>query len=282
LLIACALNTAIDRWLYGAWVCTPCNYFYMNIVMGKAATFSTEPWWFFLAQMLGLLVPPFSVILVALLAVSLWACRSNVLVWAVVPFLLGHNLLAHKEVRFLIPITYALVPLLVLGADRVPATIRAKVGAWQSRRAARWMFIALNSIALLIMTLKPSSETAIVFRRLYDESQKGPIVLYTDSPLPYLMSGKAVGFYRPENVTVMKVTNLEELRATMRGAPERVFLFQQSLQPPGWSAADGIACTPVARSIPVWAAKFNVNDWTSRLYLWSVFSVRTDATGGGC
>jgi hypothetical protein len=61
-----------------------------------------------------------------------------------------------------------------------------------------------------------------------------------------------------------------------------VFLFQQSLQPPDWMAANGIACAPLARTIPTWAARFNVNNWTSRMYQWSVFAITTGPASDGC
>ena len=282
-LIACALNVALDHWLYGEWVFTPYNYLYTNLVEGKAASFGTQAWWFYLAQMLGLLVPPFSPLLVGVLIASVWLCRRNVLVWAVVPFVIGHNLLGHKETRFLVPITYAIVPLLVLSADRLPETLRAKLARWPSPRvaaAAGRTFVALNLLALAVMMFKPSSETAIVYERLYAESRKGPMVLYTKSLLPYSMAGNAVNFYRPENVTVKMLGDVSELSMAMAASPGRVFFFQQSLEPPDWMAAGHIACTPVARTLPLWGRRFNLNNWMSKMYQWSVFSVATAATGG--
>jgi hypothetical protein len=132
------------------------------------------------------------------------------------------------------------------------------------------------------MIFKPSSETAIVYERLYEESRKGPMVLYTSSLLPYSMAGNAVNFYRPENVTVkaLAVGGVPELRAAMAASPGRVFFFQQSLQPPDWMAAGRIACTPVARTLPLWARRFNLNNWMAKMYQWSVFSVTTAETGG--
>jgi GPI mannosyltransferase 3 len=282
-LLTCALNTALDHWLYGAWVITPYNYFHENVVEGKAATFGTQPWWFYLVQMLALLVPPFSIALVALLVAGVWVSRRNVLVWAVVPFVLGHSVLGHKETRFLVPVTYALVPLLVLAVDNLPS-LRARVAAWPRRAVAAivWSFVALNTVALLVMMFKPSSETAIVYRWLYEQSRKEPLVLYTGSLLPYSMGAYELGFYRPEQVTVKRVGNVEELRAAIASGGGRVFLFQPSLRPPLWAAQNQIACAPVVRTLPAWVSRINVNNWTSRMYVWSVYSLSTSASNGGC
>jgi phosphatidylinositol glycan class B len=284
-ILTCALNTAIDHWLYGVWVVTPFNYFNTNIVQGKAATFGTEPWWFYLAQLLGLLVPPFSVLLLGLLAVSVWLRPRDVLVWTVVPFVAGHTLLAHKEVRFMIPMTYALVPLLVLGADSLPAALRSHVSGWRNRvatAAAGRVFIGLNLLALAVMMFKPSSETAVVYSALYDEGRKAPVLLYTVTSLPYNLGGDAVDFYRPGSLTVRTLRDAGELRAAIDAHPGHVFFFQQSLQAPLWMVNEHIACTPVAQTLPPWAARFNLNNWTSRMYRWSVFSVTARAERGGC
>jgi hypothetical protein len=148
--------------------------------------------------------------------------------------------------------------------------------------AAVWAFIALNLAALSVMTFKPASETEAVYRWLYDESRHEPIVLYTASRLPYAMGTYGLDFYRPDNVTVRNLHGIEDLRAAIAAEPGRVFVFQQSLQPPDWMAADSIACTPVARTLPAWATRVNLNNWMSRMYVWTVFSVSSTAGGGGC
>jgi hypothetical protein len=161
--------------------------------------------------------------------------------------------------------------------------LRAKLARWPNPRAAAAAgraFVALNLLALAVMTFKPSSETAVVYERLYEESQKGPMVLYSGSLLPYSMAGNAVNFYRPDNVTVKMLGDASDMSMAMAASPGRVFFFQQSLQPPAWMAASRIACTPVARTLPLWARRVNLNNWISKMYQWSVFSVTTAETGG--
>jgi phosphatidylinositol glycan class B len=208
-----------------------------------------------------------------------------VLVWAVVPFVVGHTILPHKEVRFLIPITYALVPLIVIGADSLPARVQAAFSGWWGRPAmttTRWVFVGLNVLGLAVMTFKPSSETEIIYRRLYEESQRHPIVLFTRSGLPYDMAGDLVDFYRPGNVAVKTLGDVREVRAAMAAGPGRVFVFQQSLQAPLWMANEQIACAPLAQTLPPWVMRYNMNNWTSRMYRWSVFGVNPGAGHGGC
>jgi phosphatidylinositol glycan class B len=283
--LTCALNTAIDHWLYGVWVLTPVNYFHANVVEGKASTFGTSPWWFYFAQLFALLVPPFSPLLVFLLGAGVWFARRHVLVWTVIPFIVGHTVLPHKETRFLIPVTYALVPLIVLGADRLPLRLQAAFSGWWGRPSmatARWVFVGLNVLGLAVMTFKPSSEIEIIYRRLYEESERHPIVLFTRSGLPYDMAGDLVDFYRPGNVELKMLGDVREVRDAMAALPGHVFVFQQSLQAPLWMANAQIACTPLAQTIPLWVLRYNLNDWTSRMSHWSVFGVSPAVGRGGC
>jgi phosphatidylinositol glycan class B len=283
-LMACAVGTLADRWLYDAWVLTPYEYVRANLFEGKAATFGVEPWWFYGGQILLFLVPPFSVVLVGVLGAAVWHGRRQLLVWTTLPFLVGHSLVAHKEVRFLIPITYALVPLLVMGADRIAVGAPAMLARWAGSRAGRYGargFVALNLIVLAVMTVKPSHETEVMFRWLWDASAKQPITVYTATDSPYRFLSLEICFYRSPNTSVRNFETTEDLRRAAAARPGRVFFFHRSFLPPDWLAASGLDVTPVARTLPQWTTRVNVNNWVSRMRVWTVFSIRVPSTTGG-
>jgi GPI mannosyltransferase 3 len=276
-LIACAAGAMADRWLYDAWVFTPYEYFRANLIENKAAGFGVEPWWFFGGQMLLFLMPPFSVVLVGLLGAAAWYDRRHVLVWATVPFLVGHSLIGHKEVRFLTPITYALVPLLVLSADRFASGASVTLTRWAQSPAGRFgarAFVAANLVALAVMTVKPSHETEVLFRWLWDASEKQPITVYTATESPYRFLSLEICFYRHPDTTVRNFETIENLRQAAAAAPGRVFFFHRSFSPPDWLTASGLEVAPVARTLPQWVTRVNVNNWVSRMRVWTVFSIR--------
>jgi hypothetical protein len=199
-----------------------------------------------------------------------------VLVWAAVPFVVGHSLVGHKEARFLIPLTYALVPLLVLAADNLPERVGAVLAGWYRSRGGRVatrVFVALNAVALIGMTIKPVSETDAVYRWLYRESRNRSITVYTVTGSPYVLVTLPVWFYRADNVTVKTLHSTSELVEAEAAAPGTVFFFHESFNPPRWLAANGIQTTPVVRTVPNLAARFNVNDWISRMHVWTIFAV---------
>jgi phosphatidylinositol glycan class B len=279
-LVACAAGALADRWLYDAWVFTPYEYVRANLIEGKAATFGVEPWWYYVGRILLFLLPPFSLALVGLLVAAVWYERRHILVWATLPFLVGHSLIAHKEDRFLIPITYAVVPLLVLAADRFASGASATLERWIRSRAARnaaRAFVVVNLVALAVVTVKPSHETEVLFRWLWDASQKQPITVYTATDSPYRFLSLEICFYRSPNTTVKNFETIEELRQAAATAPGRVFFFHRSFSPPDWLAASGLEVTPVARTLPAWVTRVNVNNWVSRMRVWTVFSIRAPA-----
>ncbi len=279
-LMACAVCAVADRWLYDAWVFTPYEYVRANLIEGKAASFGLEPWWYYGGQMLLFFIPPFSIALIGLLGAAVWYDRRHVLVWATVPFLVGHSLIGHKEVRFLVPITYAVVPLLVLAADRFASGASVTVARWAHSRAGRFSaraFVVVNLVALAVATVKPSHETEILFRWLWDASEKQPITVYTSTESPYRFLSLEICFYRHPNTTVRNFETIDGLRQAAAAAPGRVFFFHRSFAPPEWLAASGLEVTPVARTLPSWVTRVNVNNWVSRMRVWTVFAVRTRA-----
>jgi phosphatidylinositol glycan class B len=275
--LACAAGTLADRWLYDAWVFTPYEYARANLIEGKAAAFGVKPWWFYGGQILLYLVPPFSLVLLGLLGAGIWVCRRHVLVWAALPFLVGHTLIGHKEARFLIPITYALVPLLVLAADNLPSRVAGTAARWARSRTGRYgvrAFVALNLVVLTVMTFKPSSETETVYRWLWQASEKQPITVYTVTGSPYNIISLDMYFYRAPNVTVKRLETIDDLREATTREPGRVFFFQRSFNAPGWLVASGLTLTPAVRTLPSWVTRVDVNDWVTRMNVWTVFAVR--------
>ena len=139
---AFAIGALVDRWGYGAWTFTAWSYFRANLLEGAASTFGTDPpfayFWMlpanvFLPVVLALLV----------LAVAAWVrCPRHPVTWATLPFFVVHNLIAHKEERFLFPIAVlsTMFVAMALGPSFGPGrfghrvTARLAVWGWAQRR----------------------------------------------------------------------------------------------------------------------------------------------------
>ncbi|MDD5674892.1 MAG: hypothetical protein PHC61_12050 [Chitinivibrionales bacterium] len=275
-LAAVALNILIDRWFYGFWAFTPYDYFAVNLLQGKVATFGANPWWYYIVQFLYFFIPPFSLAFLALVIAAFFFQKRNVLVWIAAPFILGHCFIGHKEMRFLYPLSYLLAPLLALSLSGLPSSWQTVMARWVRSipgRCAVVGFVTFNVILLVIFCFKPARETDMVFRWLYDKGNKNNFVLYTFNASPYRFGPLFMHFYRAPDITVKKIATKEELLHEAKKAGGPVYLFSEGLRPADSLLSTGAAIKPVIQTIPHWLTYFNINNWLSRIRIWTIYSI---------
>ena len=156
--VVVAAATLVDRWFYGQWVFTPWNYFRVNLLEGVASTFGTEPWYWYLAGLPLWMAPPLGVVLTLAFLVPLFRRPTNVWVWPAAAFFLGHTIIGHKELRFLLPLIYVAPVLLALAADAVPERLFQR--GW-----VRWTLkaLAVQNMAILLLGMTPAPHRAAGF-----------------------------------------------------------------------------------------------------------------------
>lgn len=146
-----AICAMIDCWFYGVPVFPPYHYFRVNICEDVASMFGTFPWYFYPVQMM---VRPTWVIGFCLffsLGCALFHKKEHPVLWCIVPFIVVHCLIPHKELRFLFPMAN-FVPLLLVwgyewGVNRM------------NRHVYRLLFVIvmiINAGGLLMMAGKPA------------------------------------------------------------------------------------------------------------------------------
>ena len=109
-----AAGLIADRWGYGEWQLTPWRYAYENLAMGRAASFGVHPLSAYIGFIWHDLALPFNLIALLALPLALWRSARHPLVWVNLPFVLGHSLVGHKELRFLFPYLFFVPVLAVL------------------------------------------------------------------------------------------------------------------------------------------------------------------------
>ncbi|MEW5993122.1 MAG: hypothetical protein AB1744_01840 [Candidatus Zixiibacteriota bacterium] len=118
ILLLLGAGVLIDRWFYGEWTLTTWNYFEHNILLGRAGKFGTTPWWEYLKLTFIKAVPPFSLVYILSLIVVFVFRPRDVLTWTILPFLLVHFIVGHKELRFLFPVI-GFLPIFIVKALEV-------------------------------------------------------------------------------------------------------------------------------------------------------------------
>ena len=247
---AVALGALADRWGYGEWVFPPWNFVVENLRGGRAAArFGALPVWGYLQLLVRTPFAPASA-LAALATTLAWTRHPrHVLTWSGVPLVLAHSLIAHKELRFLIPLVPAAAVsfglALAPGRDRLDPLLRP-LRAPGARPLRRLLFVA-NGLALVVLCLVPPSPRVRLQRFVH--RQRPPEVLVLGPGSPYGPDGLSAHFYRPPGLNVRVVTP-PDLRDALRGpAPEVHVAARQGSQPQLLAPATR-HCHEMFRSVP--------------------------------
>jgi phosphatidylinositol glycan class B len=99
----CAINVGIDSWGYGKLTFSPYQYFYENIILKKTSRFGENAWYDYIKWLITRPTPFIGLPLIGALILFIKKNKSNLLGWSILLFFFIHQLIAHKELRFLFP-----------------------------------------------------------------------------------------------------------------------------------------------------------------------------------
>lgn len=156
--LALVIGALVDRWGYGVWTFPPWTYFQVNILEGTAASFGTDPPFAYFWMLPANVFMPVVLALLALAIVAWLRCPRHPVTWASLPFFLVHNLVSHKEERFLFPLATLSTALVVmaLGPSYVPSNPRPRLESlakwgWARRRDRIAKVLTGASVAAMIL-----------------------------------------------------------------------------------------------------------------------------------
>ncbi|HEY4337734.1 MAG TPA: hypothetical protein VGM89_17595 [Puia sp.] len=171
-------NTALDTAYYGEWVFTPYTYYKVNIIEGKAASMGTASFLLYVGVLAAVIVtPPLSLVLLYRgFKEALLRQIRQPFTLAVLLFILGHCLVAHKEERFLFPVLNILPIIIGWG---LPGLMdwRRRQGRGMRRlfNALAGFSIGLNMFLLGVLFFTPYSQ-ALHFTSLLKDDFAGRAV----------------------------------------------------------------------------------------------------------
>jgi len=188
LIAGAGLNTVLDAAFYHEWVFTPYTYYEVNIVEGKAASMGTSSFLLYIGVLAAVgVAPPLSLVLLYRgFKEALVRQLRRPLTLAVVFFILGHCLVAHKEERFLFPILNVLPVIVGWG---LPGLID---WWWRQRKGMRRLFngfagfsILLNGFLLAVLLFTPYSQALYFTSLLKGEFGDRPVTIWTVNRTPF-------------------------------------------------------------------------------------------------
>lgn len=220
-----------DYWFYGAFVFSPWNYLSSNLIEGKAASFGIDPWYMYFEE-LWVYLTPVGVIL-SLLGFSVWIYhfKKSPFLWILIPFLLVHSMIGHKEFRFLFPIVFVFPVLLFDLFTR----LEKQIGSSKWYYAVIVLLCLVNSIVVIqVAQLSAGTGSTVLMQELHNRHQTKPILIYHmqyGNPYEPWEGGNHANWYHSarRNIETQKLESLENLSAIeLNSGKENYLIFRQA------------------------------------------------------
>ncbi len=206
--IAAAVLLLCDRWFYGVWTLSPWNYVQGNLIDNHMASFGIDPAWEYLrGAILETGLFPGLLFLVSTFW-FFWKRPKDLLTWIIVPFLLAHLLVGHKEARFLLPMAFFAPYLIVWFFRQFPLERLNKTWVQLPLR----IVVVVNGLLVLFMLVARDPRVHF-FRSIYDSCRadgRPTTLLYLPQEenhflLPeYVLTERLIPsyFYKPANLAL--------------------------------------------------------------------------------
>jgi len=254
-IIAISMCVLIDYWFYGKFEFTPYNYFIANIVQKRAANFGVEPWWYFFSNFIQRIPTPFGILLLLLFFIGLFKNPKDVFVWCLIPFLLAHFVIAHKEMRFLFPIVFGFTYLSALGIEHIIQILKLQ-------KFGKFIFIliiVINAPSLIYNMLMPADKELYFYKFLYDKSPKRETVLISRDLDFVNQWGLKSNFYNLPNIIFIEMFSDKSIMDLLsKYKPDSLYILTEKNLPEILYKGYNNKC--VYTLYPDWGLWFNLRD----------------------
>jgi phosphatidylinositol glycan class B len=269
------LGMALDSWYYGKFVCTPWNYFTVNIVEDVAANYGVTPWYMYFYYILKSTFWPVGVLIILSLGWFVTKHWKHPFAWIALPFLVMHVLIGHKELRFLIPIVFILPFVLVQFFEWISGRLGI-LGSKKSLSVFLFGLAIVNVFALSIAMIKPAGKGFMAITAYISEMKEDAFVLCLPESNPYdPWQGTISHFYLEENVKYLQLQSESELFTTETGSHQNVYIamrlkYTTSPEVQSFLSKNGfVYCTQSIPSFFEWPMKiYGAYPWKDVLILY--------------
>jgi phosphatidylinositol glycan class B len=186
---------------------------------------------------------------------------KDVIGWAMLMFLLGHMLVAHKEIRFLYPIA-CLLPVVLL--DRINNIRRLPY-----QKTALWIFAIANVVLIVPGIFLPADQEISVLRFLEKDYAPSTYTLYYDGQNnPYNDGGLPNHFYGRKKPLGIAQEDLEKQPVKL---PAVWISFNATLD---GEKVGAYRLKRIYQTYPLFVTDYlNINNWVKRTSILTVYEL---------
>ena len=259
------LGILLDKWFYGEWTFTAWNYFDQNILQNKVSSFGVHPWWYYIETFFIQAIPPFSLLFLVSIIYLIIFDRKNPIVWTILPFLVVHFIIGHKEMRFLFPII-GFLPIVVIKSLELIKKNHFKT-LLTNRPFLIFMkgFFIVNFLLLLIVTFQSADGQIGLYQSIYSKYKTPTTLFYVDrNPYDRVLN---IQFYKRKNLEILQAESIDSIEDQF--GKTNLIVFTNHNIPSGFDKNNRL----VYSSFPVWINKINFYNWVDRINIWYVYEI---------
>ncbi|MFY7672239.1 hypothetical protein ACOSP6_14235 [Tenacibaculum sp. MEBiC06402] len=262
------LGVYLDTLFYDEFTIAPYNYLKANILDDKASNFGTSPFFAYLYLFLGKAIPPISLILFAGFISSFKPLKKNIFLWSIIPFILIHSFIAHKEIRFMFPVNYLFIFMSVYGLMNYFKDKEIK--NWHSKLIKFSVYI--NILLLVVMAFKPMNGTVKLFKYVYNNLNKTEThLISTKRPLYSMLVDLQSSFYTAKNIK-NEVVKPEDLAQYLRSNNiKNCYILHEKFDLA--ESLDGYSLEKVYSEYPEWIKSLKFIDWQKKLRTKTIYKL---------
>lgn len=213
-LVVVGFCTLLDSLFYGQFVFTPFNYFKTNLIDNPKDLFGTQPWFFYIISILnGPTLIIGASIIISLLITIIFDVK-NLILWGIIPFIVIHSIIPHKEVRFLFPLVN-FIPIILMNGFQLITEKKINNEYYLSiLKSVILAMVIINFGGLVMMMFKPAGNGSInIIQHINKEYDKNELlnVYVFENNNPFIIGnakGLKTNFYIPENLQLNYINDV--------------------------------------------------------------------------
>jgi phosphatidylinositol glycan class B len=257
------IGVLIDSWFYGELVFTSWNYFYETMLKKGSISFGDSPWYFYLESIYTLPTKIIGAFILTSFLIMLIFHPKNKLIWMIIPFLIVHSLIPHKEERFIFPIIYFFPLIMMLSFNLIYQIRQNDILKKTYTVLLIFTFLIINGIGLLAMSQKSAGLGRMEISKYIHEhyGNKKINLIYCVWSNPYdPWQGLTAKFYLEKNIESVKIDKLCFLNDSLLLKNSRNLLVIRKYDreyDECKNVLNSKNIKPLVKSVPDWILKLN-------------------------